>query len=121
MWCLPLLFAVYSCGGSGPSATPPPKPVEEITIVAGDRLFDVETIRVPSGSRVTVTLENLDADPHNIAVYRTRAAEEEIYVSETIAGRGTETSGSFDAPPPGEYYFRCDVHPVTMVGEFIVQ
>jgi plastocyanin len=92
-----------------------------VTIVSEDRLFDLETIRVPAGSRVTITLENEDADPHNIAVYDSRAAEQEIFVSDTIAGRGTETSGSFDAPPPGEYFFRCDVHPVTMTGDFIVE
>lgn len=109
------------CGGSGTSATPSPKPSAEVTIVAVDRLFDLETITVPEGSRVTITLQNEDADPHNIAIYESRAAEEEIFVSETIAGRGTETKGSFDAPPEGEYFFRCDVHPVTMIGDFIVE
>jgi plastocyanin len=116
-----LIMLIAACGGSGTSATPTPQPTEHVTVVAGDRLFDLETIRVPAGSRVTITLENLDADPHNIAIYESRAAEEEIFVSETIAGRGTETKGSFDAPPPGRYFFRCDVHPVTMVGDFIVQ
>ena len=82
------------CGGSGTSATPSPKPSAEVTIVAVDRLFDLETITVPEGSRVTITLQNEDADPHNIAIYESRAAEEEIFVSETIAGRGTDARRS---------------------------
>lgn len=92
-----------------------------MTLVASDRLFDVETVRVAADTRINLRLENEDADPHNVAIYKTRAAEEEIFVSETIAGRGTKTSGSFDAPPPGKYFFRCDVHPVTMIGDFVVE
>ena len=117
--CLSLALAACTSGGS--SSTPSPKIDKNVTIVAGDRLFDLDTIRVPAGSRVSITLKNLDADPHNIAMYKSEAAEEEIYVSETIAGRGTETKGSFPAPPPGKYFFRCDVHPVTMFGSFIVE
>jgi plastocyanin len=115
------LLICAACGGSGSSATPSPRPSADVTIVAADRLFDLEMITVPDGSRVTITLRNEDADPHNIAIYESRAAEEEIFVSETITGPGKETEGSFDAPPEGEYFFRCDVHPVTMIGDFIVE
>lgn len=115
-----LALVAAACGGSGSSSTPTPRPSAQVTIVSKDRLFDLETIRVPADSRVTITLANEDADPHNIAIYDSRAAEEEIFVSETIAGRGTKTTGSFDAPPRGKYFFRCDVHPVTMIGDFIV-
>jgi plastocyanin len=110
-----------ACGGGSGSQTPAPTQAVTVKIVAGDRLFDLETIRVPTNSRVTIELENLDADPHNIAIYKSPAAEQEIFVSDTIAGRDKRTTGSFDAPPPGTYFFRCDVHPVTMTGDLIVE
>jgi plastocyanin len=116
-----LAAAAAACGSGSSSATPAPTQAVTVKIVAGDRLFDLETIRVPANSRVTIELENLDADPHNIAIYNSPAAEQEIFVSDTIAGRGTKTSGAFDAPPPGDYFFRCDVHPVTMTGDLIVE
>ena len=116
-----LSIALAACSGSGTSATPSPGKERTVTIVASERLFDLDEIRVESSSRVTIKLKNRDADPHNIAVYESEAAEEELFVSETIAGRGTETSGTFAAPPPGTYFFRCDVQPVTMVGDFIVE
>lgn len=117
------MIASLAAGCSGGSGSPTPAPTQSVTvkIVAGDRLFDLQTIRVPANSRVTVDLENLDADPHNIAIYKSPAAEQEIFVSDTIAGRDKRTTGSFDAPPPGTYFFRCDVHPVTMTGDLIVE
>ena len=110
-----------ACGGGAGSPTPAPTQSVTVKIVAGDRLFDLETIHVPANSRVTIELENLDADPHNIAIYESAAAEREIFVSDTIAGRDKTTTGSFEAPPPGAYFFRCDVHPVTMTGDLIVE
>jgi plastocyanin len=120
LFLVPVAVVAAACGGS---AAPTPAPTQNVTvkIVAGDRLFDLETIRVPANSRVTIELENLDADPHNIAIYNSPAAEQEIFVSDTIAGRDKRTTGSFDAPPPGTYFFRCDVHPVTMTGDLVVE
>jgi plastocyanin len=31
------------------------------------------------------------------------------------------TTYTFEAPDPGEYFFRCDVHPVDMTGTFVVR
>jgi plastocyanin len=126
MWLRALLLVIplatigAACGGSAATPTPTRADVT-VHIVAGDRTFDLQTIRVPANSHATIELKNLDADPHNIAVYKSRAAEQEIFVSDTIAGRDTHTSGEFDAPPPGTYFFRCDVHPVTMTGYLIVE
>lgn len=116
-----LAAAAIACGGGGSDpATPTPTGAVTVRIVASERLFDRATIHVPADSRITIELLNQDADPHNFAVYESTAAEQEIFVSDTIAVRGKMSTGSFDAPPPGTYFFRCDVHPVTMTGELIV-
>lgn len=58
--------------------------------------------------------------PHNIAFY-TSPATTVIYKGKTTTGVATITY-TFDAPTtPGTYFFRCDVHPNTMTGEFIVR
>ncbi len=82
--------------------------------------FDAADITVPAGQAVTLTADNVDAGiPHNWAVYTDDSA------SELIAGTPlcvdcTETV-SFDPPEPGDYFFRCDVHPIQMVGTFTVE
>ena len=92
-------------------------------VIAADNLaFDTSTITVPAGANVTITFENRDDGiPHNIAVYMNASAVEEIFVGETITGPD-QTTYTFTAPEePGTYFFRCDVHPQQMTGDFIVE
>lgn len=121
--CLALAVLGAACGSGGSPTSTPAATLQPITVtvVARDRAFEQDTVRVPADSRITVELRNEDPDPHNFAVYDTPEAEQEIFVSDTVSGKGSSTSGEFDAPPPGDYFFRCDVHPVTMTGEFIVE
>ncbi len=47
---------------------------------------------------------------HNVALYKDASATEPIFRSAVIAGPG-HSQYSFQAPPPGTYYFRNDLHP----------
>jgi plastocyanin len=109
-----------------PAMTPiqivPPEREGNVTIelVADDQAFDQRTIVVPAGAEVTVEFENLDMVPHNLAVYRTSDANDPIFVGEII-DQGSITY-TFTAPEePGMYFFRCDVHPTDMTGNFVVR
>jgi len=84
--------------------------------------FDTSTITVSAGVHVTITFQNNDSGiPHNIAFYTSTAATTIIYQGARTTGVATVTY-TFDAPTtPGTYFFRCDVHPTTMTGDFIVQ
>jgi plastocyanin len=67
-----------------------------------------------------VVFTNKDRVPHNVAFYETKAATKEIFVGEVFSGPKT-ISYHFTAPStPGTYFFRCDVHPTTMTGDFVV-
>ena len=92
-----------------------------IDLTAENIAFDQKTITVPSGADVTVNFENRDSGvPHNFAVYDTDAAKNVIFQGKIITGLA-KTTYTFKAPDkPGTYFFRCDVHPTQMTGQFIV-
>jgi plastocyanin len=92
-----------------------------IRLVAENIEFNLNTISVPAGSPVTVTFENKDDSiPHNLAVYTDSSASQTIFKGQIITGPAT-TTYSFQTPPtPGKYYFRCDIHPTMMNGDFTV-
>lgn len=93
-----------------------------VSLSAQNIAFDTSTITVPAGADVTVNFDNEDNGiPHNFAVYTDSSASQSIFVGDTITGPDT-TTYTFTAPSdPGTYYFRCDVHPEQMNGDFIVQ
>jgi plastocyanin len=98
-----------------------PGPVS-VTIVAQNLAFDLSTLTANAGSEFNVTLDNQDSGVlHNVAFYTDGSLSQPIQIGELLTGPATETI-SFTAPAaPGTYFFRCDVHPDTMSGAFIVQ
>jgi len=106
---------------AGEESTAPAGPVS-VTIVAKDLKFDKGTITASAGSDVTVTLDNQDAGVlHSVAFYTSNRATSKIFVGDTFAGVA-QRDFTFKAPAsPGNYYFRCDVHPDTMNGAFQVR
>jgi plastocyanin len=104
--------------GGGPVG---PGPVSA-TIVAQNLAFDLATLTANAGSEFNLTLDNQDSGVlHNVAFYTDRSLSQPIQVGELLTGPATETI-TFTAPAaPGTYFFRCDVHPDTMNGAFIVQ
>ncbi len=93
-----------------------------VNISAQNLQFDTHSITVSAGQPVTVNFDNKDAGvTHNFAVYTNKSASSKIFDGGLDQGPKTLTY-NFTAPStPGTYYFRCDVHPDTMNGEFIVQ
>lgn len=93
-----------------------------VDLAAENIAFDTDTITVPAGADVTVNFDNRDDDiMHNFAVYTDSSASQSIFVGDTITGPDT-TTYTFTAPSePGTYFFRCDIHPQQMTGDFIVQ
>ena len=93
---------------------------EGIKLIAENGEFSRSYISVAAGEEVTIIFENRDSERHNFAIYRTEAANQEIFVGEIITGPRTITY-TFTAPEtPDTYFFRCDVHPDTMKGTFRV-
>lgn len=89
-----------------------PAGTDTITVCAfDDQAFVPDHLRLPASEPVELAFDNRDGGvQHNVAIYRDESAEESLFVGDLIAGAETVT---YDVPPldPGEYYFRCDVHP----------
>lgn len=119
-----LLTFVAGCAAkTTPSPTPSPSTgSNNITVTAAGMAFDSKIIRVSAGAHITITFINNDSGiRHNVAFYTSAAATTVINIGGMTTGVSTVTY-TFDAPTtPGTYFFRCDVHPTTMTGEFIVQ
>lgn len=106
-------------GGGGGGATGGPVTVN---MVAENIRFNPTSFTSSPGVEVTVVLDNRDAGVlHNIAVYTNPSATTIIYQGELHTGPMI-TNEVFTAPAtPGTYFFKCDVHPDTMTGAYIVQ
>jgi plastocyanin len=110
-----------ACGGGsysdvGADATPS----ANLMIRAKSLKFDKKTLVAPPATNVTVTFENAESAIHNFAVYTDKSAKEKIFVGENFVGPKT-VQHQLTTPAAGSYYFRCDVHPDTMTGTFLVK
>lgn len=105
-----------------PAAGEPATP-GELVIVAKNILFDKQELRVPAGAPFTVRMRNEDAGvPHNWALYTDESAAEAIAgANEGICSGPCEDDVEVPALDPGEYFFRCDVHPTQMTGTLIAE
>ncbi|MEN6340969.1 MAG: PQQ-binding-like beta-propeller repeat protein [Methanospirillum sp.] len=92
-----------------------------VTLTAQGLAFDKSSITVPAGATVTLTFNNMDAGiGHNFALYTDSSASTMLFRGTIVTGP-TTTTYTFTAPStPGTYFYRCDVHPTTMNGQFIV-
>jgi plastocyanin len=122
-----LAILITLSAGCAAKATPVPTPSpatggNNFTVTASGMAFDTSTITASAGAHLTITFINKDNGvPHNMAFYTSSAATTVIYQGARTTGVSTVTY-TFDAPTtPGTYFFRCDVHPNTMTGQFIVK
>jgi plastocyanin len=107
--------------GGGPSGGPSGGPGENtVALVAQGIAFDKTDLTVASGGPVTIDFDNQDANtPHNVSVYADEAGTQSIFAGDLVTGPA-KAEYTFDAPPPGSYFFRCDVHPDQMHGTLTV-
>ncbi len=93
-----------------------------INLTAHHKQFNMKTMTVRAGAQVVINFHNMDLFiPHNFALYTDSSAKQTIFKGEVILVK-KEIVYKFTAPSqPGTYFFRCDVHPTMMYGDFIVQ
>jgi plastocyanin len=107
---------------SGPGGgASPPSGGATLQVAARNLTFSPRTLSAPANTPVTVRMNNEDAGVlHNFSVYNNAQAQTRIFVGDLHTGPGIKDS-MFTTPAPGNYFFRCDVHPDTMTGTFTVR
>ncbi len=107
-------------GGAGATEGQGETEAGAVSLTAENSTFTPTQLTVPAGGQVTIRFTNSDQGlPHNFAVYEDQSATREIYKGETFPGPANRNE-TFKAPPPGRYFFRCDIHPTTMRGTLVV-
>ena len=105
----------------GGAASGPTNTLTDITISAANVAFNTDTITAAAGKKITVHFDNKDSVTHNIAFFDDKSAKQKIYVGSDVPASAT-ADYSFKAPTkPGNYFFRCDIHPTSMTGTFVVK
>lgn len=107
-----LMIFKPSLGFGGTAAECSPSPDAAVTVCAfDDQSFVPDRLAAPAGEPFGLAFDNQDDGvPHNVAIYADDSAAQSLFVGDLVDGPTTVT---YDVPAldPGEYYFRCDVHP----------
>ena len=104
--------AVAVACSSGAAAQPPasagPVDPNAPVIVAQGNVFSPSTVEVAAGKAFSLTLDNKDAAPHNVAIFTDSSAAQSVSIGEIVSS--TKATQQVPALEKGEYFFRCDVH-----------
>ena len=117
-----------------PTGTTTPTPIDgsggdpsgsadnNLEISADQLVFDKFTLEADAGAEVAVTFHNNELGVLHNHLLLSRPALGRTPSSSVNSSPASKPRWSRSLPPdePGEYKFRCDVHPDTMVGDLIV-
>jgi hypothetical protein len=109
-------------GGTVPTGPPPCQPDgTELSITAQNLAFDTDCLAAPAGEPFTIEFDNQDAGvPHNVAIFTDDSAAEVLFQEPPFPGPETVVYEPEPIEQEGNFFFRCDVHPTTMTGTFVV-
>jgi len=106
---LALVVLLAACTASTAGPGQPGVTNADVAITSRDLKFDVATLTVPADSQFSLQFTNLEAAPHNVAIYQDSFAADDVFVGDVI----TSSSIVYEVPAleARSYFFRCDVHP----------
>ena len=96
-------------GGNGAGDCATADADNNVTLSAESLAFSASCIEVPADTAFTITFENKEDVPHNVAIFTDDSKSEDLFKGEIV----TATTVTYNVPalPAGEYYFDCEVHP----------
>jgi nitrite reductase (NO-forming) len=107
--------------GGGASAAACEPDGTKLSIVAKGAVFTTDCLAAPAGKAFTITFDNADPGvPHNVSIYTDDSASQALFTGDLVSGP-KKIVYEVPALDPGTYFFRCDVHPTTMTGTFVVK
>ena len=113
---------VGACGGGGSgsahTATCSPSGTR-LAIAAANVAYDKSCLAAPANQAFTITFHNEDSGtPHNVDIVD--PSGDSVFRGPIVNGV-TTTTYHVRGMKPGLYTFRCDAHPDTMKGTFVVK
>ncbi len=121
-----LTVAEASAAGAGAAAAAPAGAAGgagaegATTVVATDNKFDKTAITVKAGAEASIDFQNKGSAIHNLHVFNVKGKDGQEIQTKLLPGGQQETI-KFTIDKAGTYDFKCDVHPVEMVGKLTVQ
>ena len=107
--------------GGSPTPTVPPVLSAFVIKMLAPTKFDVNELRLPANTEVTVRADNQESGVfHSWSAYTDDSATEKITGTELCTGPCIKEV-RFTTPDAGEYFFRCDVHIQVMLGTLTVE
>jgi hypothetical protein len=98
----------------------------DLAIGALATTWDISCLAVEAGADFTVTVENQSSAVHDFSIYPSAdqvTEQDALYYSFADPVQPNDTKPYEDIDPiedEGDYFFRCDYHPTSMTGTFIV-
>ena len=109
--------------GGGPAPTGPPPCLPdgtELSITAQNLQFDTECLAAPVAEPFTIEFTNQDEVAHNVSIFTDQSATQALFQEPAFPGPETVVYEPDPIEEEGNFFFRCDVHPTTMTGTFVV-
>ncbi len=91
-----------------------------LAVTASGTAFSTDCLAAPARQPFTLTLDNQDTLPHNVAVLKSHTGSDVLFRGEIVMGP-KKTDYAVPALDPGTYVFHCEVHPDQMQGGFVVK
>ena len=105
---LAAITAACSTSGANPPASAGPVDPNAPVVVAQGNVFSPSTFNVKAGKAFSLTLDNKDSAPHNVAIFKDSTAAEKVSIDEIVSS--TKATQQVPALEKASYFFRCDVH-----------
>lgn len=104
------LVAAACSSAPAPTAVPPPSgdPSADVTITASSMKFDTQVLDFKAATGITLTLDNPDSVPHNVAIYGPDGSK--VFGGDMVDA-GKSIVYQVPALNAGTYSFKCDLHP----------
>ena len=120
------MFAVACGGGTSETAPPtegPPPSGQVIAVSMGDNFFLANDLTISAGQPVTISLKNDGSFVHNLRIAGAdgRYDTSDDLVSEPRVTKSGDEGNLTVNLERGLYVFRCDFHPIEMVGQIAAQ
>jgi len=120
------MFAA-ACGGGTSETAPPtegqPPSGQVIDVSMGDNFFGANELTISAGQPVTISLKNDGRFVHNLRIAGADGQYDtsDDLVSEPDVMKSGDEGSLTVSLEQGLYVFRCDFHPIEMVGQIAAQ